>query len=117
MGVRAALGLAASGITSVAAVRQAKLLIRPGGELAEPKAIVERLLAERVYRHPQVVASRRRVQDVLRALFARYVEQPDRMPATFQRRAANLGVQRAVGDYLAGMTDRYARQQFERLGL
>jgi dGTP triphosphohydrolase len=37
------------------------------------------------------------------------------LPATFRQRAAEVGMMGSVGDYLAGMTDRYAFQQYNRL--
>jgi dGTPase len=107
--------IAEEGIDSVAAVRRAELLIRPNDELFAMKAELERFLYQRVYRAPQVVAARSIAQDQLRTMFAGYVARPDWMPASFQERAAEIGVPRSVGDYLAGMTDRFAQHEYERL--
>jgi dGTPase len=51
-------------------------------------------------------------QEVVRDLFACYVERPAEMQAGF---AARPDTQRAVADYIAGMTDRYALREHERL--
>jgi dGTPase len=48
-------------------------------------------------------------------MFAGYLAKPELLPQRFRRRAERSGLARTVGDYLAGMTDRYARREFERL--
>ena len=53
---------------------------------------------------------------VLTSLFNAYVEVPSQLPTETQRRAEEPeGLQRAICDYLAGMTDRYAIQEYKRL--
>ncbi len=102
-------------ITSVADVRRAPLIIEPSTELAAQKIELEQFLAQRVYRHPQLLSVRRAAQDMLSSMFAGYLAQPELLPATYQSRAAQIGWPRTVGDYLAGMTDRYAEQEYTRL--
>ena len=51
-------------------------------------------------------------QQVVRELFAAYVSQPLEMTADF---AANANLYRSVADYIAGMTDRFALREHERL--
>src|SRR5262249_17038457 len=84
-------------------------------ELAEQQHELERLLHTRVYRHPAVLEKRREAQAALRTMFEGYVARPELLPETFARRAASAGLPRTVGDYLAGMTDRFAMREFERL--
>jgi dGTPase len=107
--------LKAGHIDSVTAVRQAETIVRPGGELAEQKIELERLLHARVYRHPQVLAMRRQAQASLQRMFEHFLARPDLLPASFQSRIDATGLARTVGDYLAGMTDRFAEQQYARL--
>ena len=57
---------------------------------------------------------RRPAQDRLRAMFAGYCRRPALLPAKFRQRAEAVGHGPAVGDYLAGMTDRYCEQQFRK---
>jgi dGTPase len=102
-------------IRSVAGVRGTSTIVHPSPELAEKKFGLEQFLFSRVYRHPDVLAKRRQAQHALRESFELLVEKPDRLPAKFRRLAERDGVHRAVGDYLAGMTDRYAFEQHERL--
>jgi dGTPase len=88
--------------------------VRPADEVAELKLELERFLQDRVYRHADLLAFRRQAQERLQTLFARYVAHPERLPATFQKRVAADGLARTVGDYLAGMTERFADQEYER---
>jgi dGTPase len=45
-------------------------------------------------------------------MFAGYCRRPALLPPRFRNRAEAIGIARAVGDYLAGMTDRYCERQF-----
>jgi dGTPase len=105
----------ARGIDGVAAVRQAEIIVRPSSELAQQKAGLEQFLFERVYRHPEVVARRNDAQQALRELFETYLRDPDRLHPKFVRLAGQEGLPRAIGDYLAGMTDRFALEEHSRL--
>ena len=100
---------------SVAAIRAATPIISASPELAAQKIELERFLRERVYRHPQVLVQRQRAQDELRAMFAGYLAQPELLPPRFRDRIATAGLKRTVGDYLAGMTDRFAQHEYRRL--
>ena len=48
-------------------------------------------------------------------LFKVYVEKPEQLPPETQKRIAADGVMRAVSDYIAGMTDRYALDEYKKL--
>jgi dGTPase len=102
-------------IESVQDVRRTNLLITPSSALREKKLKLERFLFDNVYRHPQLLAKRRPAQQKLRELFELFVEKPEKLPKKFQRLAASEGLPRAVGDYLAGMTDRFAFEEHRRL--
>ncbi|MFT7641542.1 MAG: dGTPase, partial [Pirellulaceae bacterium] len=84
-------------------------------ELTEAKSELERFLYSRVYRHPQIVKVRNVAQAQLREAFDGFMEKPHLLPRHYQSRAEEIGLHRTVGDYLAGMTDRYFRQQHECL--
>jgi dGTPase len=107
--------LAERGIASVADVRKSAALIHPSSELAEKKSGLERYLFDRVYRHPEILAKRGEAQRILRETFDALANEPDRLPAKFRRLAERDGVPRAVADYLAGMTDRFAFDEHARL--
>lgn len=94
--------------------RKCGISIGPGSELAEMKRELESFLFERVYRHRDVIRVRGVAQQQLREMYAGFVDRSDLLPQKFQDRAESVGLPRAVGEYLAGMTDRFCGQQFER---
>lgn len=106
--------LAAANFASANEAR-AQFQIAFGAELAEQKSELERFLYQRVYRHPQLIAVRAEAQLRLKTIFDTYVAQPHRLPERFRHRAALVGTPRAVGDYLAGMTDRFCDAQYEKI--
>lgn len=90
------------------AARNAGPLIGFSAQLGPALVELKRFLFARLYRHPAVEAQRALAQTVLRELFAHYLregvpEPRDGDPA------------RAVADYLAGMTDRFAIREHQRL--
>ncbi len=107
--------LASRRIASVADVRNAPIVVRPSKELAEKKAGLERFLFDAVYHHSAVLAKRNKAQRVLSEMFAVLTKNPHQLPAKFHRIAETDGLPRAVGDYLAGMTDRFAFEQYGQL--
>jgi dGTPase len=96
-------------------IRRSAVRITSTRELAEQKRELEQFLYGRVYRHPRLLAVRSEAQNRLKVMFERLCEQPERLPAHFQDRARAIGVQRAAGDFLAGMTDRYCDQHYQHL--
>jgi dGTPase len=102
-------------VDSPAAVRQAVWLAATGDEAAEQKAELQAFLYERVYRHPRVMDVRRDAQGKLAEMFTSYEQSPQRLPESFLAREAEVGLKRTIGDYLAGMTDRFALAQYDRL--
>jgi dGTPase len=80
--------------------------------MAEHKRELERYLYDWVYRHPRLVSVRLSAQERLKGMFAGYVARPDLLPPRYRQRADQVGLLRAVGDYLAGMTDRFCDQLY-----
>jgi dGTPase len=72
-------------------------------------------LFDQLYRHFRVVRMSAKAQHYLRDLFETYVEDPAQLPFEFQGWIERKGLHRAVADYIAGMTDRYALQEWQRL--
>jgi len=93
--------------------RRSGYRMAPSSDLAEQKAELESFLYQRVYRHPRLVEVRRRAQDRLQAMFIGYCRRSALLPPEFRARAELVGIGRTVGEYLAGMTDRYCVQQYE----
>ena len=99
---------------SAAAVRQAETIVVAGAELAQMKQRMEFFLHERVYRHASVMRHRVEAQQSLRQMWTGYRARPDLLPQRYRARGQSVGEGRSVGDYLAGMTDRYALAEFRR---
>ena len=90
-------------------------LIGHSPEIEQEVAVLQRFLNERFYRHPRLMELSEHAAEILRGLFAALTERPAEMPDWYGRWIERVGLERAVCDYLAGMTDRYAEQEFERL--
>jgi dGTPase len=75
---------------------------------------LKRFLMKNLYRHPRVVETMALAKTMVRQLFEAYLAAPQEMPARFASRQAEA-VPRNVADYIAGMTDRYAAREHERL--
>ena len=69
-------------------------------------------LFEHLYRHPRVMATTEGARQVVRVLFEAYLADPAQLPA---EHASRQPVQQAIADYIAGMTDRFALREHERL--
>ncbi len=102
-------------IGSLDDVKQQPLIITTSPDLSEKKTNLERFLFDNVYRHPELLAKRRPAQRLLREMFEFLVKQPQKLPSKFRRLAESEGLLRTVGDYLAGMTDRFAFEEHKRL--
>ncbi|MGH1329293.1 MAG: deoxyguanosinetriphosphate triphosphohydrolase [Paracoccaceae bacterium] len=80
---------------------------------------IKGFLFTRMYRAPSVVAERERVTAMINALFPLFMKAPENLPEEWRDdvAAANSdeALARIVLDYVAGMTDRFAIQEFERL--
>lgn len=68
-----------------------------------------------VYTNPMAKGEEGKAQDMLRSLFEYYQKNPDALPPDFQTIRAEEGVDRAVCDYIAGMTDPFAMQAFKEI--
>ncbi|MEN8719395.1 MAG: deoxyguanosinetriphosphate triphosphohydrolase, partial [Oceanococcaceae bacterium] len=76
---------------------------------------LKRYLHAHLYHHHQVLRSMHKAQTVLRQIFELYTAQPALLRPDIAAAADSYGLHRAVADYLAGMTDRFALDEHERL--
>ncbi|NCP41773.1 MAG: deoxyguanosinetriphosphate triphosphohydrolase [Rhodoferax sp.] len=105
---------------SVDAVRRAAPLVRFGAEMQRQSKLLKSFLLQKLYRHPQVVQTNDQARQIVRELFAAYTSAPQALPERFADRmavACGSAADRArvVADYIAGMTDRFAMREHERL--
>lgn len=108
--------LEARGPADVEAVRDTpeRLL---GYEAGLEKALRELkdFLFQNLYYHPHVVATTQEAERVLAELWRSLREDPNKLPESVRARFAEDGEERALADYLAGMTDRFALAEHRRL--
>jgi dGTPase len=80
---------------------------------------IKSFLFKRMYRAPSVVIERKRVTAMVNALFPLFMQKPELLPAEWRQEVAlaqnDIDLARIVLDYVAGMTDRFAIQEYERL--
>ena len=105
-------GLAQAAPKDEADVRVLPVLIRFSADMAAHSTALKRFLWTNLYRHPQVMDTTDRAKQVIRDLFQAYGEDPSLIP---ERYTAQASPRRAVADYIAGMTDRFALREHERL--
>jgi dGTPase len=72
-------------------------------------------LMEKLYRHYRVIRMSVKAKRFIQELFNVYTEKPEQLPTDTQKRITKDGTRRAVCDYIAGMTDRYALDEYKKL--
>jgi dGTPase len=87
--------------------------IGPSPALAAKKEELEKFLYRRVYRHASIVSVREQAARQLRELFAAYLAAPELLPERHRSRIASVGAKRAIGEFIAGMTEGYFHQQHD----
>jgi dGTPase len=91
---------------------QRRPLLGFSDQMRDASRELQRFLFASLYRHPQVRETTDLAGRVVRELFAAYVDTPAEMPPEHEARADRP---RAVADYVAGMTDRFALREHHRL--
>ena len=94
------------------AARRAGPLVAFSAAMRAESNELKRFLFANLYRHPQVTDTTSQAQQVVRELFAAYMDKPAELRPSFAERPDRA---RAVADYIAGMTDRFALREHERL--
>jgi dGTPase len=102
-------------IASADAVRMQPRIARFSEEAAVGNAQLKALLRATVYESEQLNQARRESVARIGAVFERYVEAPELLPANYLEESAGLPVHRVVCDYIAGMTDGFLVRTFSQL--
>lgn len=95
-------------------VRLAAPLITFSPRISEESLELKRFLHDNLYRHYRVVRMSAKARRVVSDLFGAFQSDPRLLPPEFQARAQD-SASRAIADYIAGMTDRYAILEHRRL--
>ncbi len=72
-------------------------------------------LYQNLYRHYRVVRMQVKAEQIIANLFHAYREEPAILPSQYQKLAQIRGLERTICDYIAGMTDRFAIEEHQRL--
>ena len=94
-------------------------MVRFSDGLWQDLKVIRKFLFTRMYRAPSVVVVRKDVTMKIKALFPLFMERPDLLPKQWRKDVAEVrdetALARIVCDYIAGMTDRFALQQYDDL--
>jgi dGTPase len=108
--------LVTGNITSLEHVRGMRhKLVSPSADISDKLVNLKRFLYKNLYYHYRQIRMTKKAERVLEQLFNVYVDTPTMLPFRAQHDAETRGLVRAVTDYLAGMTDRYASEEYRRL--
>jgi dGTPase len=108
--------IAAAKIDSPEAVAAAgRTLVGHSAAIEAADSEIKAFLFARMYRHPEVRKVRDRADAIVRRLFRTYMADPSTMPPDWAAKAGQGERARAVADYIAGMTDRFAIAEHSRL--
>lgn len=98
-------------------VSSAPAIVRFSDVMRSDSSALKRFLFKNLYRHPKVMETAELAKKVVESLFAVYINDPIEMKTAFAAKVAgdDARLARAVADYIAGMTDRFAAREHERL--
>ena len=86
--------------------------VKMDAETAEAFDKLHEFLFENVYRNPKAKSEETKVDGIIEGLFSYFMDNPHKMPAEFAVISNEEGLERAVTDYVAGMTDHFAIQAY-----
>ncbi|MFH1407188.1 MAG: deoxyguanosinetriphosphate triphosphohydrolase [Candidatus Omnitrophota bacterium] len=108
--------LRAYGVKSACDARKIKTrLIDFGKNMIRLRSPLRNYLFENLYRHYRVIRMSDKARRFIEDLFGVYLAKPEQLPPTSQRRLKKENSHRVICDYIAGMTDRYALEEYKKL--
>jgi dGTPase len=109
-------GIEREGVASARDVRLcAAPLARLSGPVAQETARLKRHLRQEMYSHRRIERMKDKCRRIIESLFERYVDNPRLLPDDTRQRIPRDGLERTAADYIAGMTDRFAGEEYLRL--
>ena len=106
--------IAAEGVETLADVHAAPRLVAYSDALLPPLRELKVFLRDKLYRHYQVLRMTNKARRIVGDLFTAFTDDPLILPPQYQAMARE-DKPRAIADYIAGMTDRYAMKEHRRL--
>ena len=95
--------------------KQPKKIANFSSEMRELRKPLRTFLMERLYRHYRVIRMSEKAKHFIKQLFQVYANKPQELPAHIHKKIGKMSVRRVVSDYIAGMTDRYALDEYKKL--
>ncbi len=95
-----------------------EVLVTFAKQVADEEAAIKTFLRQRMYRHERVMRIMRDAETIVEGLFARYRKEPGELPDDWSPPGGDdeeASQVRRIGDFIAGMTDRYAIHEHQRL--
>lgn len=89
--------------------------IRMSDEMADVYDLFHNFMYDEVYYNPVAKSEESKVKGIISGIYEYYVTNPDRLPEDFKAIAHEDGLERAVCDYVAGMTDTYAMEVYSNI--
>jgi dGTPase len=103
-------------IDALADVRRVKpRLVEYSAEMTTRNRELKTFLYDRLYTHYRVTRMTQKADRIMSALFEVYMQEPKQLPPHVIDHAGEHGTPRAIADYIAGMTDRFALQEYKKL--
>ena len=89
--------------------------IASSAAMARLRSVLKEHLHRKLYHHYKVVRMAERAHRMICALFQAYLRKPEQLPDTTRLRLNTEDPHRVICDYIAGMTDRYAMEEYRKL--
>ncbi len=103
-------------IDSILKVKQfPEKIVNFSSKVSEEKEELKNFLNENLYQHYRVNRMSSKARRFIRKLFEVYLDRPEQLPPQKQARLKKDGPHRVICDYIAGMTDRYALNEYKKL--
>jgi len=107
--------IAAAGVQSVDDVRKhPERLAAFSPEIDGERRQLKNFLYENLYFSPSLEGEKEDAERIVSELFAHWMEEPDDLPRSYREKAAHEPLPRIICDYIAGMTDPFIHQQYEK---
>ncbi len=103
-------------IKSVDDVRNCKdKIVQFNSDLMQKRVPLRKFLMEEMYQHYRVIRMANKAQRFIKSLFDVYLDKPAQLPPNIKKRLKKDSKEKVVCDYIAGMTDRYALDEYKKL--
>ena len=112
--VTTASNLASAAPANAEAARLCGPLVAFSDEIRAEANVLKKFLFENLYRHYKVMRMTNKARRIVRELFSTFIQEPRLLPPDY-RRDDDQAQARAIADYIAGMTDRYAIREHHRI--